>query len=228
MRIAHRGAPWIAPGNTREALSAALRYGIDLVEVDVRPTAEGRLALWHADSIEAEHGNLVIADERFERLRRALHHETDEHLLDLHAAMELAAGRAGLLVDLKADGLAGEIIACARRTGFVPMVVAGRYWESLREIGARAPEIGISFTLKKTWREDTGGPRIEDLDTSAVTAEREIATSEFIRRCHRGGIAVFVWTVDDPDTMEASLDRGADGLISNRCDLFAGLKAPEM
>jgi glycerophosphoryl diester phosphodiesterase len=42
-----------------------------------------------------------------------------------------------------------------------------------------------------------------------------VATSSFIRRAHRLGLQVHVWTVNDRPTMQALLDRGADGIMTD-------------
>ena len=42
-----------------------------------------------------------------------------------------------------------------------------------------------------------------------------VATPSFIRRAHRLGLQVHVWTVNDRPTMEALLDRGADGIMTD-------------
>src|SRR3712207_6417349 len=51
MRIGHKGAHHIAPGNTRASFDAALAHGVDMIEFDVLPadvdapaTSELRLA----------------------------------------------------------------------------------------------------------------------------------------------------------------------------------------
>jgi glycerophosphoryl diester phosphodiesterase len=42
-----------------------------------------------------------------------------------------------------------------------------------------------------------------------------VATPSFIRRAHRLGLQVHVWTVNDRSTMAALLDRGADGIMTD-------------
>lgn len=42
-----------------------------------------------------------------------------------------------------------------------------------------------------------------------------IVTPRFVRRAHRDGFGVFVWTVNRPDSMRRLWDWGVDGLISN-------------
>jgi len=50
--IAHRGASTLATENTLEAYAAAMDYGADGCEVDVRRTADGVLVLFHDDMLD--------------------------------------------------------------------------------------------------------------------------------------------------------------------------------
>lgn len=50
--IVHRGASAFAPENTLEACAAAMDYGADGCEVDVRRTADGVLVLFHDDMLD--------------------------------------------------------------------------------------------------------------------------------------------------------------------------------
>lgn len=45
--------------------------------------------------------------------------------------------------------------------------------------------------------------------------EIELATPQFINSAHSAGKAVHVWTINDTAEMDAMLDRGADGLITD-------------
>ena len=62
--IAHRGASAAFPENTLAAFSGAVAQGADGVELDVRRTADGRLALSHDDTLPD--GTVVVET----RLRR--------------------------------------------------------------------------------------------------------------------------------------------------------------
>ena len=47
IRVGHKGADHVAPGNTFESFEAALEHGVDMIEFDVLRTRDGRLVLAH-------------------------------------------------------------------------------------------------------------------------------------------------------------------------------------
>ncbi|MDA8197191.1 MAG: glycerophosphodiester phosphodiesterase [Actinomycetota bacterium] len=53
--------------------------------------------------------------------------------------------------------------------------------------------------------------------------EIELATEEFIEAAHEGGKAVHVWTINERDEMDLLIERGADGLITDRPSLLKEL-----
>lgn len=226
LRTAHRGAPTVAPGNSRRAIAAAADLGVDMVEVDVHRTADGHLVLWHDDTLTIDGAPVALAAATKASLQ-AVDIGRGEHVIGLADGLAAVRGRAALLVDLKADELAEQIVATVRRCDAGPVVVCGHYWESLRDVKRRAPEIGASLTLDARWRDRYGDGVIERIDTDAVTVDWRALDPPFVARCHARGLAVLAWTVDDLPAMRRLLAIGVDGLTSNRPDLFARVGSAE-
>ncbi len=53
------------------------------------------------------------------------------------------------------------------------------------------------------------------LDLDFLALNSAAASSSMIRRSHRRGMRVFVWTINDPVQMSVMLSRGVDGLITD-------------
>jgi len=85
--------------------------------------------------------------------------------------------------------VAGPMAAAARRPG-VPGAVAGQPERPLAERLARA-------------------------DVRCVQVPARVATPSFIGRAHQLGLQVHVWTVNDRLAMEALLDLGVDGIMTD-------------
>jgi glycerophosphoryl diester phosphodiesterase len=222
-RIAHRGAPSVAPGNTSAALVAALVLGVDLIEVDLHATADGHLVLWHDPTIPSGQGKLTIARHSLARLRQ-IDLGRGERLIELRDAMELARDRAGLLIDLKADGLAHGIVATARECAFERLAVCGHYWSTLRLLRSLAPTVAIAFTINRSWQRVAAWPYLRRGDAHAVTINHRQLTHARVAQYRALNLAVIAWTVDDPTLMRRLLALGVDGITSNRPDLFATLE----
>jgi glycerophosphoryl diester phosphodiesterase len=221
LRTAHRGLPYVAPGNTASAIAAAAGLGVDVIEIDLHATADGRLVLWHDEAIPAPGQSVPIASTTLHKLRQ-LDLGQGEHIIELADAMAIARDRAALMIDLKTNGLARPIAETARRLNFAPLIVCGHFWGSMRWLRRHVPEIGISFTLDRPWRRRLGQALI-DRSADAVTVNRCMIDRALISHYHARGVAVLAWTVDDPAEMQRLLDLGVDGLTSNRPDLFPAL-----
>src|SRR6185437_13548636 len=118
--IGHRGAPVLAPENTRASFEAAIEAGADAIELDVVP-------------------GLVVAHTVDEVPRDAM---------TLDAALELLApSSASVLVDVKAAGLEEDVVTAVRRHGLVERaLVSSPSSRVLRRIAALEPGLGCSIS----------------------------------------------------------------------------------
>jgi glycerophosphoryl diester phosphodiesterase len=114
--IVHRGAWAFAPENTLEAYSAAMDYGADGCEIDIRRTADGVLVMLHDDGLDRMTDALgpinqyTYAELLRIRFRAGYRAKADTRIPTLAAVLELARQRAMLLhLDVKEPGLEVDI-----------------------------------------------------------------------------------------------------------------------
>lgn len=123
--IAHRSGPTIYPEQTVLSALHALKTGAEMVEVDVRFTKDGDLAIHHDD--RASH---LFGDDRnipemttteFLALRHKKHPEFSSHLLDHY----MAAGAFPLLIHIKDEKTIPKILELSERYGCTDKITLG-------------------------------------------------------------------------------------------------------
>ena len=95
IRVGHKGADHVAPGNTIESFEAALEHGVDMIEFDVLRTRDGRLVLAH-DYEDAEKRECVTLEEGLEHFAGEAYAGVELDVdLKLHRLRARGGGRAG-------------------------------------------------------------------------------------------------------------------------------------
>lgn len=240
VNYAHRGASGLAPENTMAAFEAAAAHGAHVVELDVRRTADGHLVVMHdpsparttnvaelfPDRAEAPVSDFTLAELR--RLDAGGWRDPSyagERIPTFDEAMDLFAQRdLRVLLEVKAPGeypgIAEQIVAELRSAyaGWLSgrMIVQSFDWEFMRALRSLLPRIPVGLL---------GAPDVAQLSAYAgfvdhVNPPRSAATAEYVESVHQWGMAVNVWTVDDPAEMSRLIASGVDGIITNRPDLL--------
>lgn len=125
--VAHRGAWHGAPENSLAAIQRAVDLGADIVELDVRRSADGVLFLCHDERLDrvagldreaqsltmAELGRLALREDDGGPHRAP----TAERIPTLDAALDLIRGRIFADLDLKDRALFAQVAEAARRMG---------------------------------------------------------------------------------------------------------------
>jgi glycerophosphoryl diester phosphodiesterase len=224
IRVGHKGADHVAPGNTVESFEVALEHGVDMIEFDVLRTPEGQLVLAH-DWEDAAGRDCLSLDEGLD-----------------HFAGE-AYGGVELIVDLKQPGFEREVVHGLRERGLSERsLLSSQYLESLEAIGRLEPGLRRGWSVPKVKRDYTKSwlalpayaiarwwrlrlpARAAALmargGCDAVMSHRLLVSRRLVEAAHRAGGQVYVWTVDDARRIRALEALGVDGVITNDPRLF--------
>lgn len=145
---AHRGLSASAhPENSVAALRAAVAAGIDVVEIDLRATADGAIVLMHDASVERTTGGAGRVSAMSLARLKALDLGAGEPVPTLGEALDLvAASRTRLLLDLKSGGRVDpmRLIELARSRDALDRIIIGvRSAREARAYRALSPSLMI-------------------------------------------------------------------------------------
>lgn len=229
--LAHRGLAVEAPENTLLAFAHALALGVDHVETDVHASSDGVAIVSHDPELDRVAG---LAG-RVSELTAAQLHGIDlgegQGFATLAEALE-AFPDARFNIDLKSmDGVAPAVDA-VRQTRAHDRVLLTSFSERRRAAALRLlPDVATSASgprfaaallaarlgLVPLVRRALDG--IHAVQIPLRAAGLETTAPPLLRAFHAAGVEVHVWTINDPAVMASLLDRGVDGIVTDRADL---------
>jgi glycerophosphoryl diester phosphodiesterase len=227
-RVGHKGAAHIEPGNTLASFDAALRHGVDMIELDVlseRPDGSGRLLVAHDYEdmrsrvpLSFEEALDHLAGEEFDGIEL----DVDVKLPGYELRVVEALRERGLIARTLVSGMFGESLARLRtaepslRLGLsVPRVRRDYTTDMLTAIPALAILTGYRATLPRRARAALSEGRFD-----AIMAHWRVVTPALVRAVREAGGELYVWTVDDPRRIAKLTELGVDGIITNDPRLF--------
>lgn len=229
--IAHRGNSARAPENTMTAFRMAADAGADMIELDVRLTLDGALA--------------VIHDRRLERTttgRGPLRRQTRRSLADLDAGswfarryageqvpllqeiLEALPRSLGINVEAKTDGEPGwrkcmvpALAEILRRHAHGRAILVSSFNHALlRRLKVLDPSIrtgALAVPLRDAARRPSSLAR--SLSVSAFICSRSMLRKRFVLDAHAHGLQLFVYGVNTARHLIRPRRFGADGIITN-------------
>jgi glycerophosphoryl diester phosphodiesterase len=234
--IGHRGASQVEAENTVAAFRAAATQGADGVELDVRRTADGHLAVHH---------DAHLPDRR--AIVSTAWSDMPGHVPDLAAALDACRGLATVNVEIKnwpddvdfdaslaivdrvVDVLLGR--PAVERTAFL---VSCFHLPSLDRVRERAPDLatawlvigpGVTISAGDGHVAGAADPvaalvaETADHGHGALHPHHAFVTADLVAAAHAAGVAVNTWTCDDPDRIRCLADAGVDAVITNVPDV---------
>ena len=219
--IAHRGASAAFPENTVAAFAGALAQGADGVELDVRRTADGSLAICHDDTLP---DGTVLVEARFDDL--------PDHVADLATVLDVCAPLDIVNIEIKnwpqdrdfdpTEQVAADVVALLAARGELDgarNLISCFHLPTIDRVRELAPGLATAWLLGLV--EDA--PRLiakaAEGEHVAVHPHHAFVDETFVELAHAAGIAVNTWTCDDPDRIRWLADVGVDGVVTNVPDI---------
>lgn len=215
--VAHRGAPDRALENSLAGIALAAADGADMIEFDVRLTADGEPVVLHdARTGRTAKENLPVASTPSARIRKVLL-KNGEPVPLLSDVLELVRGRIPVNIHVKTSGGTAAVCRVLTGTGYEGEVVLS---SGLREecLAARTlrPDLPCGLVTRRPSASDIAFC-VRNALPSIHPDHRRLSLLR-MRKVKSAGLVLIPYTVDDPEEFFRLVDAGADGVFSNRAE----------
>ncbi|WP_253465349.1 glycerophosphodiester phosphodiesterase [Paenarthrobacter sp. A20] len=233
LAFAHRGFSLDGLENSMAAFKAAVELGTVHLETDVHTTSDGVLLVFHDLSLDrvtdsvGDIASLTASEVSVARIGGVEPVPTFDELVS-------ALPGARLNLDVKDWNSVGPMAAAIEKHGIHDLVLVTSFSDKRRRavlsrLSRRvASSAGSSLTAlfvlvgpvlpARLARKLLAG--VDVFQVPVRYGRLPVVTPGFIRRAHRLGRQVHVWTINEPAEMERLLDLGVDGIVSDRLDLL--------
>ncbi len=219
--IGHRGASQAFPENTLAAFQGAVDQGADGVELDVRRTADGALAISHDDTLPD--GTVVVA---------TAFADLPAEVPDLAGVLDVCRGLAVVNIEIKnwpddkdfdaTEHVAAEVVALLDARGELGdgrNLVSSFHLPTIDRVHELAPGLATAWLIGMV--DDPG--RLVDRAAAhghvAFHPHHVFVNEDLVARAHDAGLAVNTWTCDDPERIRWLAEVGCDAVVTNVPDV---------
>jgi glycerophosphoryl diester phosphodiesterase len=237
LALAHRGFSREGLENSMAAFRAAVDLGFRHLETDVHTTADGVLLLFHDEALD----RITDARGRISELSAAtvaLARIGGAEPIPLFEELVTAFPEVRLNLDVKDWNSVATLAAAIERYGLHDRVLVASFSDRRRRavlkqlsrpaagsagivssglfvlLGPVLPAALLRFVTHRALR------GVHALQVPVRFRAVSVVTPGFVKRAHRHGLLVHVWTINEPAEMHRLLDLGVDGIVTDRADLL--------
>lgn len=216
----HRGNPAEHPENTLASYRSALDLGVDLIECDVHLSADDRLIVIHDHTVDRTTDGAGLVRQKSLAELRELDAGGGERLPLLDEVVELARGRAGLVIELKQaplpyPGLEEAVVDALRRLDAVEQCCVISFWHpSARRVKELEPRLQAG--ILEVGRPVDAVALLRQSGADVYSPHWSGCDPELVREVHEAGNFVGVWTVDDDVALTWTRIAKPDSVFTNR------------
>jgi len=219
--IGHRGASQAFPENTLAAFQGAVDQGADGIELDVRRSADGALALSHDDTLA---DGTVVVETAFADLPPAIP--------DLAQALDVCRPLAVVNIEIKnwpddkdfdpTEQLVARVVELLETRGELDdgrNLISCFHLPTVDRVHELAPALGTAWLVGMVDEPARLIDRAAEHGHVAIHPHHAFVNEDFVTRAHEAGLAVNTWTCDDPDRIRWLADVGVDAVVTNVPDV---------
>ena len=218
--IGHRGAAGRAPENTMSSFEAAFKAGADMIELDVRLTADNRLVVIHDSRLlRTHHLRDLVANVTYERLCELT---VDKPVPLLEEILDIYFGRILLNIELKSRGSGEQLVRLLKKR----YITKASDWDKVIVSSFRGSELVQVRQLPK--RSNLALLHIENqiiylayhrfVNLTDVGFHRVYLNRLALEIARCAGIFIYVYTVDRPGALRHLEEKGVQGVVTNYPD----------
>jgi glycerophosphoryl diester phosphodiesterase len=227
--IAHRGASGLVPENTLSAVLSALDLGADAIEIDVRRTKDGAIVLMHDATLQRTAGSpQAVADLTLDEVRRADAGAwfgadfAGERVPTLAEVLSLTKGKAVLAIEIKPTDITEDVLSVIAQEKAEEWVNVMSFHDAVvrrvREVAPHLPSgliVGVRPEENAAQQAIALVRRVAQCGAGVLSLSHPAVNPTLAREVRRRGVALWTWTVDDPQRMQEVAQCGVDGIITN-------------
>ncbi|SFV44733.1 Hypothetical protein SSCIU_01525 [Mammaliicoccus sciuri] len=230
LKVAHRGVPSLAPENTMVSFKRAIEFNIDVIEIDIHRTIDGKLVVIHdptTNRTSQEKG--IIRKLTYEALTK---YDVGKWKGEAYSGEQIPLFQdvlklikdtyIKLLIEIKQPenypNIEEDIITMIKQHGISnnQIMIQSFNRNAIQKINILWPEIELGVLIKKKDR-FISKRAIKKIGEYAnyINPNYKIVTRRFVKAAHASHLKILPYTINDKHTAQKMLAMGVDGLISD-------------
>ncbi|WP_438864778.1 glycerophosphodiester phosphodiesterase [Neptunicella sp.] len=245
LTIGHQGGYLLWPSNTLYAFQQASDLGVNMLEMDVHLSKDNHLIVMHDETVDrTTNGSGFIKQMNLAQIKAL---DAGYNWLEDAPGGELEFRGKGIQVPTLAEvfqqfpaklmtieikqthpSIVQPLCQLIHQFSMQDKVIIGSFHQSaLDEFRDQCPDVATSMAsdettlfviLSKLGLSGFYSPKGNALQVPLYGGGLEVLTQGVIDDAHAKGLKVQAWTINDPSIMSKLMDKGIDGIISDRPD----------
>ena len=242
--IAHRGGAGLYPENTLFAFEQSLKLGADVIELDVRGTADGALVVMHDATVDrTTNGNGRISEMTLEEVRKldagyrfspdggqTFPFRAKEIRIPTLQEVFAAFPEAKFVIEPKQEtpSIVKSFCGLIRERKMTDKVIVGSFNQTIIDdfrnqcaevaTSGSPTEISKFLAMYKTGLSASYSPAMQALQTPEYVGGLQVISKEFVEAAHKRNLEIHAWTINETADMQRLLEIGVDGIITDYPD----------